>query len=87
MADYRDFLDLFKPIYRNPILNATLGTEVIFLDVISLRAGINETYLATGLGLDLTLFQIDLALYGKELGIDPGKRPLLNMDLSLSFQY
>jgi len=87
MADYRDILDLFKPIYRNPILNATIGTEVVFLDVISLRAGINETYLSTGIGLDLTLFQIDLAMYGSELGIDPGKRPLLNMDLSLSFQY
>jgi len=87
MADYRDFLDLLKPVYRNPILNAAIGTEVTILDVLNLRAGINETYLSTGIGLDLTLFQIDFAMYGSELGIDPGKRPLLNMDLSLSFQY
>lgn len=87
MADYRDVLDLFKPVYRNPILNVSIGTEAVLLDIISLRAGLNETYLSTGIGLDLTLFQIDLAMYGSELGIDPGKRPLLNIDFSLSFQY
>lgn len=87
MADYRDFLDLLKPIYRNPILNVALGTELVLLDVVSLRAGLNETYLSAGLGLDLSLFQIDFAMYGSELGVDPGKRPLLNMVLGVSFQY
>ncbi len=87
MFDYRDALDLLNPIYRNPILNVAAGTEMILLNVVSLRAGINETYLATGLGLDLTVCQLDFAIYGRELGIDPGKRPVLNMDLSLSFKY
>jgi hypothetical protein len=87
MTDYRDILDLLNPLYRNPILNIAGGTEVILLDIVSLRAGISDSYLSTGIGLDLTVFQIDAAMYGSELGLEPGKRPLLNMVLSLSFQY
>ncbi len=87
MADYRDILDLTNPVYRNPLLNVAIGTEVVIFDVVSLRAGISDTYLATGLGVDLSIFEIDLAMWGSELGLDPGKRPLLNMALSLSFEY
>lgn len=87
MADYRDSLSIFRPLYRNPILNLALGTEVSFLDVVSLRAGIQDAYLATGLGIDLSILQIDFAIYGSELGLDPGDRPLLNMGLSVSFTY
>ncbi len=87
MLDYRNALEILNPIYRNPILNLYAGTEIVLLDVVSLRAGINETYLAAGLGLDLTVFQLDFAFYGSELGLDPGSRPLLNMDLALTFEY
>jgi hypothetical protein len=87
MMDYRDALDIFNTIARNPVLNIACGTELVLLDVVSLRAGIRETYLSAGLGLDLTLFQLDFAMYGTELGIEPGERPLLNMAFSLAFQY
>lgn len=87
MADYRDALDFLNPLYRNPILNIAVGTEIILLNVVSLRAGISDAYLSSGLGLDLSVCQLDFAMYGSELGIDPGKRPLLNIALSLSFQY
>lgn len=87
MVDYRDALEILEPLKRNPILNIGVGTELVLLDVVSLRAGIHETYLAAGLGLDLTACQLDFAFYGSELGIDPGSRPLLNMELSLSFEY
>lgn len=87
MLDYRNALDFLKPLHRNLIMNIAVGTEIILLDVVSLRTGISDTYLSTGLGLDLTVCQIDFAMYGKELGIEPGKRPLLNMALSVSFEY
>lgn len=87
LVDYRDALGILEPLHRNPILNAGVGTELVLLDVVSLRAGIHETYLAAGLGLDLTACQLDFAFYGSELGIEPGSRPLLNMALSLSFEY
>lgn len=87
MFDYRDALSVFRTIYRNPILNCALGSELVLLETVSLRVGINEAYLSAGLGLDLTIFDIDFAMYGSELGLDPGKRPLLNMALSLAFEY
>jgi len=87
MLDYRNALDLLNPLYRNPVLNIAAGTEIVLLDVVSLRAGISDTYLSTGLGLDLTLCQIDFAMYGTEMGLDPGIRPLLNMVLSVGFVY
>jgi hypothetical protein len=87
MFDYRDALSIFKTVYRNPILNCALGSELVLLKTVSLRVGINESYLSAGLGLDLTIFDIDFAMYGSELGLDPGNRPLLNMALSLAFEY
>jgi hypothetical protein len=87
MFDYRDALSVFKAVYRNPILNCALGSELVLLKTVSLRAGINESYLSAGLGLDLTIFDIDFAMYGSELGLDPGSRPLLNMALSVAFEY
>ena len=74
------------PIYRNPILNVAIGTEIILLDVVSLRIGIHETYLATGIGLDASICTIDLAMYGSELGIEPGEQPVFNIALSLAFE-
>jgi hypothetical protein len=87
MTDYRDSLFFLKKVYRNPILNFAAGTELVLLDVVSLRTGISESYLATGLGLDLTFCKLDFAMYGSELGLEPGKRPLLNMTLGVSFEY
>jgi len=87
MFDYRNALDILNPLYRNPVLNLAAGTELVLLDVVSLRAGISDTYLSTGLGLDLTVCQIDFAMYGTEMGLDPGRRPLLNMVLSAGFVY
>lgn len=85
--DYRDILGLFDIIPVNPILNVALGTEMILLDVVSLRAGINESYAALGLGLDLSILSLDVAMYGSELGIDPGARPLLNMEVSMAIEF
>jgi hypothetical protein len=87
MLDYRDIIPLFKPLHRNPLLNVSLGTEIVVVKIVSLRAGINETYLTAGAGLDLTIFKLDFAMYGSELGLEPGKRPCLNMALGLSFEY
>lgn len=86
LFDYRDMLCFLDPIYRNPILNVAIGTEIILLDVVSLRIGIHETYLATGIGLDASICTIDLAMYGSELGIEPGEQPVFNIALSLAFE-
>jgi len=87
MFDYRDALSSFRTIHRNPILNVATGTEIEFLDVVYFRLGVRDAYLSTGLGLDLTACKIDFAIYGTELGLEPGNRPLLNIALSAAFEY
>jgi hypothetical protein len=85
--DYRDMLNLLAPVPRNAVLNIGLGAELILLDILSFRAGINDALLAAGFGLDLTHFTLSLAMYGRELGLDPGKRPVYNVVLALDFRY
>jgi hypothetical protein len=87
MFDWRDALSVFRIIHRNTILNFAVGSEVELLDIVYLRAGIRDAYLSAGLGLDLSAFKIDFAMYGTELGLEPGDRPLLNIALSTAFQY
>lgn len=86
MFDYRDILAFFDPIYRNPVLNLAIGTEITMLDVVSFRLGLQEMYLAAGIGLDATICAIDFAMYGSELGLEPGDQPVLNISLALSFE-
>ena len=86
MADYRDILSFFDPLYRNPVLNFAAGTELELIDVVSVRLGLHETYLAAGIGLDATVCVIDFAMYGSELGLEPGRQPVLNIAFSLSFE-
>lgn len=86
-VDYRDILDLFALIPRNPILNVAVGMEVVLLDVLSLRAGISEALPSAGFGLDMKFMRLDFAMRGIEYGLDPGFNPVFAMDLGLLFRY
>lgn len=48
-----------------------IGAEARY-GVLIPRFGINQGYLAAGLGLDLTYFTLDLATYGEEMSLNPG---------------
>jgi hypothetical protein len=85
--DYRDILDLFNPVPRNPILNVGLGLETRVLDIVTLRAGISDALPSAGIGLDLSVFTINIAAYGAELGLDPGDRPYYNLLVDFDFKY
>lgn len=87
MADYRDLLDLWSLIPRNPILNVGLGIEVLVLDALSLRAGITDALPAVGFGIDFSFMQLDFAMRGKELGLDPGVQTTYAVDLGLLFRF
>ena len=84
--DYKDILDLFSSIPRNPILNASLGVEARILDIVTLRAGIADTLLSAGAGFDFGLFSLSVAAYGTELGLDPGERPVYNLLIDTRFK-
>jgi hypothetical protein len=87
LLDYRDILDLFALIPRNPILNIGLGMEVVVLDALSLRAGIADALPSLGFGIDFTFMQLDFAMRGIELGLEPGMRSTYALDLGLLFRY
>jgi hypothetical protein len=85
--DYKDILDLFAPIPRNPVLNVSMGLETRFLDIVTLRAGVVDALPSAGLSLDLSVFRLSLAAYGSELGLDPGVRPCYNLLVDFEFSY
>jgi hypothetical protein len=87
LADYRDFIDLFSLIPRNPVLNFGFGLEAVILEKLSLRIGIADALPAAGFGLDLSFMKFDCAIYGKELGIDPGIQSTYALAFSLLFRY
>jgi hypothetical protein len=85
--DYSRILDLFQQFTRNPVLNLGLGVESRILDIVTLRAGLNEGYPNMGVSLDLVALRLDLAVWGSELGLEPGSRPSFNMMTALEFSY
>jgi hypothetical protein len=85
--DYKDILNLFEIVPRNPILNLSFGAETRVLEIVTLRAGIADTLLSAGMGLDLSAFTLNLAAYGAELGLDPGDRPYYNLLVDFDFKY
>ena len=87
LADYSDILNLLSIFPRNPILNVRLGVELTLLDILSLRAGIKEALPTAGFCIDLSAFSFSLAMYGQELGMEPGSRPVYNLLMALDFRY
>ena len=87
MLDLHDVIGMMvnDPKKRNPILDMTLGAEAVFFKTISLRLGIHEMYPSAGIGARFGAFNLDAAIFGRELGLEPGTRPQLNLALSLEF--
>jgi len=89
MLDYEDILDFVThPVTsKNPILHLGLGAEMRLLKVLALRAGFYQGLLNTGLGIDLSVLTLNLAIFGRELSAEPGLRPVYNVALGLEFRY
>jgi hypothetical protein len=56
-------------LFRCLHLGAELTTKKL-----SFRGGINQGYLAAGFGLDLWVFDLNIATYGEEMGLNAGTR-------------
>lgn len=87
LVDYKNILGLFRILDRNPILELSLGAEAVILEILSVRAGIQDALPAAGFGMDLQIFDLSLSMYGKELGLEPGQRPVFNLLFALDFRY
>jgi hypothetical protein len=71
---------------RNPVLGIGLGLQFNVVDTFKLRLGMNEMLPAFGFGFDLGSFEIDIAYYGKELGLEPGQMSTAALDLTFAFR-
>ncbi|MDR2150550.1 MAG: hypothetical protein LBO67_07005 [Spirochaetaceae bacterium] len=99
MADHNDAVGLCKYIdstiqedgawitMRDPLLDTTVGAEVTLFNIVSVRAGMRDLLPAVGLGLDLFIFKLDAALYGKELGMYPGDFTTMALDIGMNFKW
>jgi len=88
MVDYRDIFDFWidPANAENIILKFGLGFEAKLLEVLSIRAGINDGLLAAGLGIRMGVVQLNAAMYGSELSLEPGIRPVYNLIFGLEFR-
>ncbi len=86
MFDYSDITNTFSPLARNPVLNLGFGVDMTLFDIFSLRGGIYEGLLDAGLALNLTYFTLNAAMYGRELGREPGMRPVYDIIIGLEFK-
>ena len=89
MLDYEDILDFLTHASSavNPVLHIGLGMELVLLEILSIRAGFYQGLLTAGLGLDLSIFRLNLSMFGSELSAEPGLKPVYNLLLGLEFRY
>jgi hypothetical protein len=89
MLDWRSFNNVFSwddRLHRNPILDLGFGTEVGFFNFLKLRFGVRDLLPMVGIGIEPAVFKLNLALYGKELGAEPGVNSTMGLDLSVAFR-
>jgi hypothetical protein len=87
MLDYRDLTNLFFAgdyTRKNPILNLAFGTEIGILSFLKLRFGLDEMLPTAGIGLVAKAFQLNFAIYGRELSNEPGDFSTYGVDIGIS---
>jgi hypothetical protein len=87
-VDYNDIFDfLITPsTSTHPILHLSVGLEMRFLRILSVRVGLNQGLFAAGLGLDLQYFILNASMFGTELSSEPGLRPVYNLMVGFEFR-
>jgi hypothetical protein len=87
MFDWHNVTDSFYAddyTKRNASLNLGIGMEIGLFNFVKLRMGINEMLPAFGVGLEPGPFQFNFAMYGKELGKEPGRFSTYVYDFSIA---
>jgi len=88
-ADYHNMFDfaIYPDGATNPLLHIGAGLELKLLEIVSLRAGYYQCLPSVGIGLDLSLFALDFAYFGRELSKDPGGYPVDSYSIGVDFKY
>lgn len=88
LLDYEDILDfvMYPAVSTHPILHIGLGTELVLLDILSLRGGFYQGLFAAGMGLDLTLFRLNVSMFGQERSTEIGQNSVYNLQIGFEFR-
>jgi hypothetical protein len=88
-ADYHNIFDflIYPEGATNPLLHIGAGMELKFLKIVSLRAGYYQCLPSFGAGLDLSLFKLNFAYFGRELSSEPGGYPVYCYTFGVEFTY
>jgi hypothetical protein len=88
-ADYHNMFDflIYADGATNPLLHIGVGLELKLLEIVSLRAGYYQCLPSAGVGLDLTLFKLNFAYFGRELSAEPGNYDVSCYTVGLEFSY
>ncbi|MDR0450555.1 MAG: hypothetical protein LBH26_04745, partial [Treponema sp.] len=89
MFDWRNLNEAYQYddyTKRNPSLNLGIGLELGFFDFVKIRMGLNEMLPTFGIGLEPGPFQFNFAMYGKELGNEPGRFSTYVYDFSIAIR-
>jgi hypothetical protein len=87
--DWRNFNNVFVQnnyLVRNSALDIGMGLKVTMWDILHLRIGMNECLPSFGIGVDAGSFEIDIAYYGREFGLEPGHMPAAALELTVAFR-
>jgi hypothetical protein len=84
--DYFGLLDNLSERPRDPLLNFNAGLEVRMLEVFTIRGGLRDLLPSVGVGINYTFMNVDIAFYGKELGIEPYQYETWAITLDFSFR-
>jgi hypothetical protein len=89
MFDWHNLTDAFyfdDYTKRNPSLDLGLGLELGLFNFLKIRMGLNEMLPSFGIGLEPGPFQFNFAMYGKELGKEPGRFSTYVYDFSIAIR-
>jgi hypothetical protein len=89
MIDWSSLNNIFTwndRIHRNPLLDLGMGAEFGLFNFLKLRVGLHDMLPMIGLGLEPRVFKFNIAIYGKELGNEPGINSTMGLDISIAFR-
>lgn len=88
MVDYHDMFNflIYPPRSTKPLLHIGVGCELLFLEIVYLRAGFYQCLPNVRLGIDLSLFTLNMAIFGRELSREPGGNPIYGYMIGMEFR-
>ncbi len=86
LLDYNNAFDflIYPAGATNPLLHIGAGLELRMLEIVSLRGGFYNFLPSAGVSVDLTIFTLDIAVFGREGSSQPWVAPVYGYMIGLT---